>query len=697
MSHYAGRAMRQVRSVAGRLFPLSIALLVVSVFAPRVVEAQSLPSGWSASNVGSPAIAGSVTYSNSTFTVRGAGTQVYGTSDQFYYVYRRLTGNATIVARVGSIENTSSWAKAGVMIRESLAATSRHAFALVTPGQGIAFHRRTSAGGSTSHTGRSGVAPVWLRLVRSGSTITASRSTNGTSWSTIGSASISMSSTVYVGLAVSSYNAGRRATATFSSASVSVPTVGGLPAGWSGTDVGNPSADGNVRYSSGTFTVWGGGTDIWGTRDQFGFVYRQVSGDVDIVARVASFDGPDEWSKAGVMIRSSLSASSAHAFMLVSIAKGLAFQRRPANGLSSLHTSAGSGRAPAWVKLERRGSAVTAFRSSNGSSWTMVGSETLTLPSTFYVGLAVTSHYPSRTATAAFTNVTVQSPSSSPSPTPPAVSLTSPASGATFTAPATVSIAANATGSDDGVARVEFYANGTLLGTDSSSPYTFTWSGVPAGGYTLTAAARDTRGAVATSSPRSITVNTGGGGSNRPPTVSLSAPASGATYLAPASVTIAANAADADGSVARVDFYAGSTLVGSDTTNPYSVTWSSVPAGSYSLTAVARDNAGATTRSAARTITVNGGAILTRAVFGPSPDHSSVTYRLHIFTAGVNPATATPMAAQNLGRPAVVNGECTVDIAATISGLPGGSYFATVLAVGSSGSSSRTTSAVFSR
>ena len=88
----------------------------------------------------------------------------------------------------------------------------------------------------------------------------------------------------------------------------------------------------------------------------------------------------------------------------------------------------------------------------------------------------------------------------------------------------------------------------------------------------------------------------------------------------------------------------------------------------------------------------------TRAVFVPSADHATVSrYSLDIFTAGANPATATPIATQNLGRPAVVNGECTADISTTISGLPGGSYFATVVAVSSSGTSPRTTSAVFVR
>jgi len=89
------------------------------------------------------------------------------------------------------------------------------------------------------------------------------------------------------------------------------------------------------------------------------------------------------------------------------------------------------------------------------------------------------------------------------------------------------------------------------------------------------------------------------------PTVTLTAPTTGAIYTAPATINVAAAASDVDGSVARVDFYANETLVGSDTTSPYQVTWSSVAAGSYSLTAVATDNWGLTTTSSTVSIQVN--------------------------------------------------------------------------------------------
>nr|WP_167856416.1 Ig-like domain-containing protein [Hymenobacter metallicola] len=186
----------------------------------------------------------------------------------------------------------------------------------------------------------------------------------------------------------------------------------------------------------------------------------------------------------------------------------------------------------------------------------------------------------------------------------PSVSLTSPAGGATFTAPATVTLAATAADTDGTVSKVEFYNGATLLGTDTSSPYSYSWTGVAAGTYSITAKATDNGNAATTSAAVSITVNAAG---NTAPTVSITAPANGATFTAPASVTITADAADANGTVSKVEFFQGAAKLGEDLTAPYSYSWTGVAAGTYSLTAKATDNAGAVTTSAAVSITVSGG------------------------------------------------------------------------------------------
>ncbi|MCU0428385.1 MAG: Ig-like domain-containing protein [Cytophagaceae bacterium] len=195
---------------------------------------------------------------------------------------------------------------------------------------------------------------------------------------------------------------------------------------------------------------------------------------------------------------------------------------------------------------------------------------------------------------------------------PPQVSITSPLNNASFLAPASVSITAAASDADGSVAKVDFYNGATLLGTDISAPYSFSWTNVLAGTYTLSARVTDNLGAVTSASISIVVTNP----VNTPPQVSITAPLSNATFTAPATIAIAANASDADGSISKVDFYQGSTLLGTDLSAPYSFSWIGVVAGNYTLTARATDNAGAVATSAAVTITVN--TVSSFGINGPS-------------------------------------------------------------------------------
>ena len=256
---------------------------------------------------------------------------------------------------------------------------------------------------------------------------------------------------------------------------------------------------------------------------------------------------------------------------------------------------------------------------------------------------------------------------------PPTVSLTSPAAGATVAPLATVTITASATDADGSVSRVDFYAGAALIGSQRSAPYSITWA-VPAGSHVLKAVAFDNTGAATTSATRTITA-----AQNGSPTVTLTSPANGQVYTAPLSVTLTASASDADGTVSKVEFYVGAILVGSDATSPYSFTWSNVAVGDHGITAVARDNTGNMTVSSARDITVVAGGLPNTVAFIPSVEHDLVDrYVLEIFAAGGTPGVSPAIATRDLGRPPVVSGECVADVAATISGLPAGSYIATV-------------------
>ena len=191
-------------------------------------SAQSLPSGWSTADVGNVGATGSASGSGGSFTIAGAGADVWGTADAFRYVYKTLTGDGTIVTEVTSEQYVANWTKAGVMMRESLDPGSRQAFMLVSPGKGLAFQRRVDTGGlSTSTSGGLLTAPYFVSLTRSGTTITASMSSDGSTWTTVGSDTFAMPQTIYVGLAVSSHVYGTIATATFASTAVtSTPPTG---------------------------------------------------------------------------------------------------------------------------------------------------------------------------------------------------------------------------------------------------------------------------------------------------------------------------------------------------------------------------------------------------------------------------------------------------------------------------------------
>jgi len=182
----------------------------------------------------------------------------------------------------------------------------------------------------------------------------------------------------------------------------------------------------------------------------------------------------------------------------------------------------------------------------------------------------------------------------------PQVTLTQPSNGATFAAPATVGLAATASDADGSVTKVEFFNGAAKLGEDTSAPYTFTWSGVAAGTYTLTARATDDLGGTTTSAPSTITVASG----NALPNVNITSPADGAIFAWKPTISITATASDSDGTVTKVEFRDGTTLIGQDTTAPYSLTWRNVPQGNHALTARATDSAGGVTTSSTISITV---------------------------------------------------------------------------------------------
>lgn len=206
----------------------------------------------------------------------------------------------------------------------------------------------------------------------------------------------------------------------------------------------------------------------------------------------------------------------------------------------------------------------------------------------------------------------------SPPNQPPVVSLTAPTNGAAFQAPANITLQANASDPDGTVSLVEFFNNGNLLGATNTSPYSFGLSGQPAGTYNFTARATDNKDAKTTSAPVTVTVSP-----STPPTVSLTSPTAGSSYLVPANVQVSANASAASGSITKVDFAATrsgvSPITATATSSPYTATLPVTDGGTYALTAIAYDSNGVSATSDPITISVSDGVTYLHNDFTGNP------------------------------------------------------------------------------
>jgi len=185
-----------------------------------------------------------------TYTVTGSGADIWTVddveADEFHFAYKMLTGIGSIVARVESVENTNEWAKAGVMIRETLNPDSAHATMVVTPGQGVSFQRRPGTNMTSVDTTTADIAaPQWVKIERDISgNFTASYSANGTTWTQQGTENIQMGSNVYIGLALTSHDRDLTCEAVFTNVTIS----GNVTGQWMNQDIGILSNDAEPLY-----------------------------------------------------------------------------------------------------------------------------------------------------------------------------------------------------------------------------------------------------------------------------------------------------------------------------------------------------------------------------------------------------------------------------------------------------------------
>jgi hypothetical protein len=283
------------------------------------------------------------------------------------------------------------------MLRQTSDLGSMYYAAFVTPGNGIVVQYRNAQGGNTAQVQISGTVPVYLSVQRAGSTYSAYTSADGNTWTLVpgSSVTINMTGSVLAGLAATSHNSNTMDTIVMSNVSVG---SGGIPVscptGWSCADIGSPALAGSQSVSGGTWTVQAGGTDIFGTADQFHYIWQTLAANGSVSAQVVSLSNSSSWAKAGVMIRQDSTASAAYYFAMVTPGNGVVVQYRKAAGAGAQSLVALSGSVPVYLAVARSGNTFTAYTSPDGTTWTLVpgSSVTINMTGSALAGVAATSH-----------------------------------------------------------------------------------------------------------------------------------------------------------------------------------------------------------------------------------------------------------------------------------------------------------------
>ncbi|MBV9170573.1 MAG: hypothetical protein JOZ81_10855 [Chloroflexi bacterium] len=327
----------------------------------------------------------------------------------------------------------------------------------MTPSNGIVVQFRATPGGQAGQAASaSGAVPAYLRVARSGTTFTAYTSSDGTTWTPVpgSSVTISMTGTVLAGLAVTSHNTVDLSTVTFDTVTIgtSVPPTptptpaATCPSAWACGDIGAPALAGSQALSNGTWTVQGAGGDIWGTADQFHYVWQSLQADGSVSGHVTAQTNTNVWAKAGVMLRqNSTDPGAAYYAVLVTPGSGINVQYRATAGAGAASAATISGGVPAYVQVARSGTTFTAYTSTDGVTWAPIAgsSVSISMSGAVLAGLAVTSHNTGALSTVTFDTVTIGTgaphtaaapalaPAANVAPAPPTATATSPLATAT--------------------------------------------------------------------------------------------------------------------------------------------------------------------------------------------------------------------------------------------------------------------------
>ena len=349
------------------------------------VGAAALPSPWSSSDIGSTGKTGATLSEGAgAYSQAGGGAGISGTADALQFASQPLAGDGEIRVRVSSLSGGTT-PTAGVMLRESSAAGSRTVFVGIN-GSNIVMKSRSSTNGSVTTTTNGAINPApdnWVRLSRDGNIVNAYRSIDGVTWTSVGTVSVSFPTNVIAGIVTASGN-----TTTLASASFSNFELTPFPVPWTNLQIGTVSVSPSVEYYGGTYTINGAGTLAGTSSDVSHYLSQTLTGDGQIIARLSNVQNTGANARFGVMIRDTTNTGAKNAFMGVSPDGTFRFQTRSSNNGATTTVTGGTGTAPnLWVKLVRTGSTFSGYKSSNGTTWTLVSSKTISMSSSIRIGL----------------------------------------------------------------------------------------------------------------------------------------------------------------------------------------------------------------------------------------------------------------------------------------------------------------------
>ena len=254
----------------------------------------------------------------------------------------------------------------------------------------------------------------------------------------------------------------------------------------------------------------------------------------------------------------------------------------------------------------------------------------------------------------------------------PTVSLTAPANNSSVVGKASITLSANAADTDGTISKVEFYNGTTLLGSSTTAPYSYNWTNVAPGSYTITAKATDNLSGTTTSNFVSITVT-------NPITVNLTAPVNNASVTVGTPIGMTATATDSKGTISKVEFYNGATLLGTSTASPYTFSWTNAAVGTYSISAKATDSQSLTQTSNTASVQVKAAATTPPTVsLTPALKQTTQTAPANgtfIAPAGISlAATATPASGSTIAKVEFYQGATLIGTATAPTVTNGTSY-----------------------